>query len=324
MSDGRPRISVMINTYNEEKNLPYALRSVAPWADEIVVVDMHSEDRTAAIAREYGAVVYTHERMGFADPARSFAIARTTGEWIVMLDADEMIPAPLSERIRQIARDDSADVVTFRREEYILGSPLRHSGYQMAQNKHTRFFKRDFLQANAAIHDFLTPIPSARILDLSDRSGEAMIHFAYLDTASFLDKMNRYSTIEADQSFARGAGKTPAWVIRDMALYPPLLAFYRRRGNTPFWALVYAFLAFINRYAKNRGYRDGWRGFYTSLFWGGYFLTSYAKLTERERVGSREEIAAHYGREAERVLTGYAAPARDETRPASLPPFGAR
>ncbi|MDQ6906674.1 MAG: glycosyltransferase family 2 protein [Chloroflexota bacterium] len=323
MPDSAPRISVIINTLNEEKNLPYALRSVAPWADEIVVVDMHSEDRTAEIAREYGAKVYLHERMGFADPARSFAFAQATGDWLLVLDADELIPAPLSQQLRAISREDDVDVVMIPRVEYMLGAPVRHAwGPQI--NKHPRFFRRGMVRLNAEIHHFVTPMPGARVVELPHVPGAEMVHFAYLDTASFLDKMNRYSTIEAQQSFARGKGEAPAWVIRDMALYPTLLAFYRKRGNTPVWALVYAFLAFINRYIKNRGYRDGWRGLYTSLFWGGYFLASYAKLTELEQVGSREEIIAHYGREAERILTGYETPVRDGTRPASLPPSGAR
>ena len=318
MSDGRPRISVMINTYNEEKNLPYALRSVQSWVNEIVVVDMHSEDRTAAIARDYGAAVYFHERMGFADPARRFAITQTTGEWILMLDADELIPAPLSKRIREIVREDSADVVTFRREEYMLGSPLHNSGYQLAQTKHTRLFKRDFLQANPAIHDFLQPIPEARVLDLPIRPGEVMIHFAYLDTASFLDKMNRYSTIEANQSFARGKGETPAWVIRDMRPYPPLRILFQGR-RSPWWALLYAAFHTASRYVKNRGYRDGWRGAYIALFWGMYYLAAYAKLTELETVGTREMIEARYHDVAERVLKEYKEAPRDASNATDHP-----
>ncbi|MDQ6906675.1 MAG: glycosyltransferase family 2 protein [Chloroflexota bacterium] len=310
MEGSRPRISAMINTYNEEKNLPYALRCVKPWVDEIVVVDMHSEDRTVEIARDYGAAVYFHERMGFADPARSFAIAQTTGDWILMLDADELIPAPLSKRIRQIVREDSADVVTFQREEYILGSPLHNSGYQLAQNKHTRLFKRDSLQANPAIHDFLKPVPAARILDVPGRSGEVMIHFAYLDTASFLDKMNRYSTIEANQSFARGAGKTPAWVPRDMRPYPPLHILFQGRRSAA-WALLYGAFHAASRYIKNRGYRDGWRGAYIALFWGMYYLAAYAKLTELETVGTREMIEDHYHDVAEHILKEYAEAPRD-------------
>lgn len=300
-------ISAIINTYNEEKNLPSALRSLAPWIDEIVVVDMHSEDRTVAIAREFGAHVYFHERVGFADPARAFAIAQTTGDWVLILDADELIPAPLSEKIRAIVRDDEADVVTFPREEYFFGAPLRATGWGPHQSKHLRLFKRHSLHANAAIHDFLTPVPEARVLDLPYEPGRAMIHFAYLDIAQYMDKLNRYTGIEVRQSHAREGGEreTPAWVLRDMKPYPPLVALFRGR-TTPGWALLYSFAVFLSRYLKNGGYRDGWRGMYVSLFTACYFLVSYAKLAERETVGTREAVEGQYRDEAERILRGYA------------------
>src|SRR5450759_1251360 len=92
------RISAVINTLNEERNLPFALRSVQDWVDEIVVVDMHSEDATRDIAKQYGARVFLHERLGYADPARAFALEQAVGDWILLIDADELIPAPLSER----------------------------------------------------------------------------------------------------------------------------------------------------------------------------------------------------------------------------------
>lgn len=300
-----PRISVIVNTYNEERNLPYALRSVRGWTDEIVVVDMHSEDRTVAVAREFGAQVYLHERVGFADPARAFAIAQTTGEWVLILDADELIPPALSEKIREIVRDDAADVVNFPREEYFFGAPLRETGWGPHQSLHTRFFKRGMLHANAAIHDFLKPMVGARVLDLPYTPGAAMIHFAYLDLTQYMDKLNRYTGIEVRQSAARGtAHETPAWVERDMRPYPPLLALFRGRTG-PGWALLYSAFVALSRYVKNRGYRDGWRGAYVSLLTGAYFLVAYAKLTEREAVGTRADVEARYRDEAERILRPY-------------------
>ena len=71
-----PEISVVINTLNEEHNLPYCLRSVVSWAADIVVVDMQSSDGTRGIAERYGARVYLHEPLGFADPARAFAVSK--------------------------------------------------------------------------------------------------------------------------------------------------------------------------------------------------------------------------------------------------------
>jgi len=299
------RISVVINTLNEERNLPYALRSVAPWADEIVVVDMHSDDRTAAIAREYGARVFLHERMGFADPARAFAIAQAMGEWVLLLDADELIPPALAARMRAVAQEDDADGINFPRLNYWVGSPLMYTCAGPDQDKQMRFFKRSMAQISGTVHDFLMTLPGAHILDLSYRCDGAIVHFAYLDVAHILEKFNRYSTIEAKQSFAGGRGQPPAWALREVHAYPLLPALFRRWQATPRSAAIFGLLIFVNRYLKNGGYRDGWRGFYISLIMAGYFLASYAKLAEMESVGGQEEIDARYRAEAERILAGY-------------------
>ncbi len=317
------RISVVINTLNEEANLPYALRSVAPWADEIVVVDMHSDDRTAEIARGFGAVVHLHERVGFADPARAFAISQATGEWVLILDADELIPAPLSRKCQEVARCDLADGINIPRLNYFFGSPLMHTCVGPEQDRQMRFFKRSTVRLNGSVHNFLQMIPSARILDLPYHPDHSIVHFAYADIAQFLDKQNRYSTIEAQQSFAHD-GEAPIWVQRELQPYPSLLALFRRRRPTSWWALVYALLVLYSRYVKNGGYRDGWRGFYLTLFNVGYFLASYAKLAELEADGGREAGAERYRREAERILTGGEAIARDGTRKASPPPSCAK
>src|SRR5712672_4773789 len=118
------RISVVINTLNEERNLQYALRSVQPWADEIVVVDMHSTDRTVEVARQLGAKVYLNEGPGFDYPPREFAIRQASHAWIFMLDADEVVPMALSKVLRCIAEADNADVVLVPRLNYLLGRAL--------------------------------------------------------------------------------------------------------------------------------------------------------------------------------------------------------
>ena len=92
-------ISVVINTLNEEKNLAYTLRSVQSWASEIIVVDMHSTDKTVEIAKTHGAKVFYHEPTGFVEPAQEFAVAQASHAWILLLDADEVVPKPLSERL---------------------------------------------------------------------------------------------------------------------------------------------------------------------------------------------------------------------------------
>jgi glycosyltransferase involved in cell wall biosynthesis len=272
------RISVVVNTLNEEARLPYALRSVHGWADEIIVVDMHSEDRTAEVARGFGAAVYLHPRASVVEPARAFALAQATGEWILLLDADELIPAPLAAALRQLAREDGADVARIPRLNYMLGAPLRYTGWGPVQDRQLRFFRRGSIEASATIHAGLRPVEGARIIDLPDGPGRAIAHFSYLDVEHFLEKLNRYTTVEAAQARERGERAAP---VR---------------------ALMRAGKEFLARYLRHGGYRDGWRGFYLSLFMAHYRLATAAKLTELERVGDRAAIAARYEAAAERIL----------------------
>jgi glycosyltransferase involved in cell wall biosynthesis len=276
-----PHISVVINTLNEEKNLPYAIRSVKPWVDEIIVVDMYSEDRTVEIAKAFDARVFYHTRLGYADPARAYAVSQASGEWILMLDADEITPLSLSQKLREISRTNVADVVIIRRLNFMFGQPLQHTGWGPYQDKHPRFFKAGFVQLDDEIHNFLKPIPKARLLELPYIPGQTIVHFNYLDIAQFIEKMNRYTSIEARQVFEQG------------------------EQVAPFQGLVRAARGFFRRYVKLSGYRDGWRGFYLSLFWAFYRLVVFAKLTEIREVGPREATIAHYQAEAERILTEY-------------------
>ncbi|HEX7091374.1 MAG TPA: glycosyltransferase family 2 protein [Longimicrobiales bacterium] len=281
-----PRISAVVNTRNEERNLPFALGTVRPWVDEIVVVDMHSEDRTVEIARSFGAKVFTHERSDVVEPARAYAIAQATGEWILLLDADEMVPVALSRRLREIARRDEADVVRIPRVNHLLGAPLGHTGWGPRQDRHERFFKPGLLHASDRIHASLTPDPSARILDLEYAPGRALVHFNYVDVGHFLEKLNRYTSVEALQSFERGGAEPTG-----------------RR------TLMRATKEFLRRYVKLRGYRDGWRGFHLSLFMAYYHVATDAKLKELHAGGGRDAVLATYRAEAERILEEYGAAA---------------
>ncbi|MEJ2348131.1 MAG: glycosyltransferase family 2 protein, partial [Patescibacteria group bacterium] len=90
-------ISVVINTLNEEENLPRALSSVKDLADEIIVVDAMSKDTTVEVAKEAGAKVYLYKKpVTYVEPARNFAINKATHDWILILDADEKITPQLA------------------------------------------------------------------------------------------------------------------------------------------------------------------------------------------------------------------------------------
>ena len=286
-----PLISVVVNTLNEERNLPHALRSVHAWADEIVVVDMYSQDRTAEIAAQFGAKVCLHKGPGFDFPPREFAVAQASGDWVLILDADELVPVALSRELRSITGAADADVVLVPRLNYLLGSPMMYSGWGPKEDAQPRFFKKGKIRASSIAHQDFTPAPGARTLKLRYNGNNAIIHFNYLDEVQFLEKLNRYTSIEAQQAWARG------------------------EQATPLRALVASAREFKLRFIEREGFRDGWRGFYLSLFMAFYRLATFAKMTELDRVGNREAVEAIYSREREKVLAEYETEATSSTAP---------
>ncbi|HTK03368.1 MAG TPA: glycosyltransferase family 2 protein, partial [Alphaproteobacteria bacterium] len=115
------KISVVINTINEEQALPRALASVRNLADEIVVVDMESIDKTVEIAKKLGAKVFTHQKIGYVEPARNFAISNTVGDWILILDADEEVQPNLIKKFKEIVKNPKADYYRVPRKNIIFG-----------------------------------------------------------------------------------------------------------------------------------------------------------------------------------------------------------
>ena len=96
------KISAVVNTRNEEKNLDACLKSLN-FVDEIVVVDMESEDKTKQIAKKYTNKVFNYDNVGYVEPARNFAINKAKGDWILIVDADERVPRSLAVKLMEIA-----------------------------------------------------------------------------------------------------------------------------------------------------------------------------------------------------------------------------
>jgi len=124
------RLSVVILTHNEEKNIEECLHSVE-WADEIVLVDTHSQDRTVEIARKWTQKIYEKKWEGFG-PLKNFGIEKATGDWILSLDADERVSDELKMEIQKVVFQDqnnSIQAYSFPRLAYFLGRPIRTGGW---------------------------------------------------------------------------------------------------------------------------------------------------------------------------------------------------
>jgi len=267
---GSVSISVVINTLNEETYLPYLLRSIKSWTDEIIVVDMCSEDNTVKIAKSFDAVVYMYEKVRFVEPARAYALSKATGDWILMIDADEIIPQPLSKLLIDIAEEGEFDLVRIPRFNYLCGGPMMTAKWGPTQDSPIRFFKRGMLTTSSKIHAGIHPVEGAKIHHIPYRKGYATIHFNYLNFADFISRLNHYTTIQAEQ----------------------LLQSEKKSG--PLRAIYSASREFISRYFYAKGYKEGWRGFYLSLCMAFYRLITHAKVREIKSVGNRERILNNY------------------------------
>jgi glycosyltransferase involved in cell wall biosynthesis len=283
------RISGVIIALNEAHQLHYALSTLLPWCDEVIVVDQHSEDETARIAEEMGAIVYQHERTGgIADPARRFAVGKATGDWVFILDADEMIPPTLATHLRELtAGDPPIDVVLVPRANIILGRWIRHGNNW--PSRHARFFRPGSLLMTDRIHKSIAPAPGTRRHKLAADPGLAIWHFPGGDLSDLVRKVDRYTDIEARQAYARGRRVDRPW-----QLFPE--------------ALVY----FWRQFVTARGYRDGTMGLAVAITRTYYRILTAAKLYELPRREARaaevralrERLHERWEREAGQAPSG--------------------
>ena len=284
------RISGVVIALNEAHQLHYALSTLVPWCDEVIVVDQHSEDDTARIAEEMGATVYQHDRTGgIADPARRFAVGKASGDWVFILDADEMIPPSLATHLRELVEPDpEIDVVLVPRANLILGRWIRHGNNW--PSRHARFFRPGSLLMTDRIHKSIEPAPGTRRHKLAADPALAIWHFPGGNLSDLVRKVDRYTDIEARQAYARGRR-----VNRPLELFPDALAYFWRQ------------------YIKGRGYRDGTMGLAVAVTRTFYRILTAAKLYELPRKKARlEEVRLV----RERMLKRWAADPRAAEPPA--------
>lgn len=246
------KISVIINTLNEEKNILKVIRSAKKIADEIVVVDMMSDDGTAKIAKKAGANVYMFERVGYVEPARNFAISKAKHGWILILDADERLPKNLVHTLKQIVSEGNADYCRVPRKNIIFGKWIEHTLWWPDYN--IRFFKKGAVSWSEIIHS--VPETRGKGLDIAAIESLAIVHYNYTSISSFVERMNRYTSFQAKNLLE--SGYTPDW--KDM-----IGSFSRE---------------FLARYFRAQGYKDGVHGLALSIMQGFSEFLVYAKAWE--------------------------------------------
>lgn len=252
------RLTVVVITLNEEKNIERCLQSVR-WADEIVVVDSHSSDRTIELAKKYAGTIVQHEYDGdIPQRERGFAIA--SGTWLMYVDADEEVSPELQAEIRKvIVSPDAADGYELPRKVFIFGTWIRHGGWD--HDYTLRLFRRGRYRAQPAeVHGGFTVDGRRGIL-----SG-FLNHYTYESIGGYLAKMNDYTSLQVSNK------------LRDKP--SPRIGSAR--------LILSPCSHFLRKYVSSGGYRDGFRGFLLAVLGAIYTLGLYAKLWEyqyRDREG---------------------------------------
>jgi glycosyltransferase involved in cell wall biosynthesis len=264
----RQTISVAIITLNEEVNLPRTLASVQ-FADQIVVLDSGSTDRTVEIAKSFRATVIEQPWLGFA-AQKNTAIACCTGDWILSLDADEELSLDLQDQMRAlIPSNPPIDAYFIKRRNLFLGRWIRHGGFY--PDPKLRLFRRnavDFSQTpqfqDRLVHETIAFDGASSTLDYD------LIHHAYPTLEDYIEHMNRYSTLGAQHLLlSNRAGVNSAQFC--------------------FRVLVVPVLSFLWNYTVRLGFLDGREGLLLHLYQAAYSSWKYAKLWQRLRSGRSDD-----------------------------------
>ena len=190
------KISVVLITYNEEKNIADAIKSAA-WADEVIVVDSESTDRTREIAADLGATVVVRAWSGFS-AQKQFAVEVAANDWVFSLDADERVSDELRDEILKLRMDGLfADGYRVPRLSFYMKRPIKHCGWY--PDRQLRFFdRRKGRWKDVRIHESVQMEPKAKIADLKND----ILHYS-VESAAHHHRMigERYAPLAAEQMF---------------------------------------------------------------------------------------------------------------------------
>lgn len=247
------RVSAYIIAYNEADKIAAAIHSVL-WADEIVVVDSHSTDGTAALAEQLGARVVQVPFSSFGD-LRNSAMAACSHDWIFSLDSDERCTPEARDEILACLQKPTAEAYYIPRRNFFMGRWIRFSGYY-PDYRQPQLFKKGALvfKAGDPVHEEFRVVSELPVAYLSQPIWQ--IPFAGLD--ELMRKANRYSSLGAEKLEQNGK-RASLWT-----------------------AMAHALWAFVHMYILKRGFLDGWPGFFIAFSSFESTLFKYAKLHERQ------------------------------------------
>jgi len=244
-------LSVIIITYNEEEVIKNCLESLVGFAEEIIIVDSESEDRTVEIAKQYTSKLFIRKLTNFSDQ-RNYAMKKAQGDWVLYIDADEVVTPEFKKEVQHIINNynKSMDAGYFiHRDTYYFGKR-----WGLIDRVQRLFLKDDFEVWEGVVHE--TP----RIKGKFGEINSPIKHFTHRSLHHMIKKTNKWSEYEAQ--------------LRFDSHHPPM--------NTVRFIRV-ILTGFFNSYIKENGYRNGTVGFIESTYQAFSLFITYAKLWEKQQ-----------------------------------------
>ena len=243
------KLSVAMITLNEEKILDKTLAAIKDIADEIVIVDSGSTDKTKSIAQKYNAKFFVESWKGYG-PQRNSAIDKCSGEWILNIDADEEISPKLKDRIKKIKEENSdKKVYSINFTSVCFGKKIKHGGW--SNSYRIRLFRKEAgrFNDNMVHEEFQT---GDKVYTLK----EEIYHHSYISLEDYFNKFNRYTTEGAIEYYKKG-----------------------KKSNV-FQIAINPMFKFLRMYIIRLGFLDGIEGFVLACTSAMYTMVKYYKLKE--------------------------------------------
>lgn len=250
-------ISVVLSVRNEEAKLARTLAALS-WANEIIVMDNGSTDQTASIAKKYGAIVYKEKNNPMLNVNKNKGFTKAKGDWILLLDGDEVVPAELALEIKKKVVSPQIVGYWILRKNILFGKWIQHGLWW--PDKQLRLFKRGMGAFPCKhVHEYLA------VAGIIGELETPMVHYNYETVSQFIRKMDEMYTV-SEVNNHRASGYRVVW--HDAIRFP--------------------MSDFVKTYFAQDGYKDGLHGLVLSTLQAFYSFIVFAKLWEREKFVEHE------------------------------------
>lgn len=193
-------ISAVVVTYHEGTKLDDCLHSLQDFVKEIILVDMAEEKLVADLAKKYKAKLHTHPHVEYVEQVRNFAIAKSTFEWVLVLDPDERVTKSLKEELKRIMKEDTYVAVNIPRKNIFFGRWIAHTNFW--PDRQIRFFKKSKLHWPEIIHTY--PQVDGKIVSLPAKEKVSLVHYGYASFREFIGRQKRYAKVQAENNLRSG------------------------------------------------------------------------------------------------------------------------